>query len=116
MKAQFNLIKSPNQNIKISFEILKSFSNKKKFKSYLYNKEPIFNYLISINNSQIDVSICPSIKLLSLFHQSLIGSFIHDYSVKFEVSQVDIISEYQDLLDNVAFGYSGGLTPELLPT
>ena len=105
MKAQFNLIKSPNQNIKISFEILKSFSNKKKFRSYLHNKESIFNYLISINNSQIDVSICPSIKLLSLFHQNLVGSFIHDYSVKFEASQVDIVCEDQNLLDNVIIGF-----------
>ena len=76
MRAQFNLIKSPNQNIKISFKFLKSIKNKKKFKSYTYNKKSIFDYLISINNSQIDVSLCPSNKLLSLFNKNVMGSFI----------------------------------------
>ena len=93
MKAQFNLIKSANQNIKISFKILKSITNKKKFKSFSYNKESIFDYLISLNNSQIDISIQPSIKPLSQFHKNVMGSFIHDYSVKFEASQVDIDCE-----------------------
>ena len=48
MKAQFNLIKSANQNIKISFKILKSITNKKKFKPFSYNKESIFDYSILI--------------------------------------------------------------------
>ena len=105
MKVQFNLIKSANQNIKISFKILKSTSNKKKFKPFSYNKESIFNYLISLNNSQIDISIHPSIKPLSQFHKNVIGSFIHDYSVKFEASQVDIDCEDQNLLDNIIIGF-----------
>jgi len=105
MKAQFNLIKSPNQNIKISFKILKSFRNKKKFKSYTYNKVSIFEYSILFDNSQIDVSLCPSNKLLSLFHKNAMGSFIHDYSLKFEASQVDIFCEDQNLLDNVVIGF-----------
>jgi hypothetical protein len=29
------------------------------------------------------------------------GSFMHDYSIKFEASQVDIFCEDQSLLDNV---------------
>ncbi len=33
------------------------------------------------------------------------GSFIHDYSVKFEASQVDIDCEDQNLLDNVVIGF-----------
>jgi len=105
MKAQFNLIKSANQNIKISFKILKSISNKKKFKPFSYNKESIFNYFISLNNSQIDISIHPSIKPLIQFHKNVMGSFIHDYSVKFEASQVDIDCEDQDLLENVIIGF-----------
>ena len=105
MKAQFNLIKSPNQNIKISFKILKSIRNNKKFKSYSYNKLSIFVYSISINNSQIDISLCPSSKLLSSFHKNVMGSFIYDYSIKFEASQVDIFSEDQNLLDNVVIGF-----------
>ena len=105
MKAQFNLIKSANQNIKISFKILKSITNKKKFKPYSYNKKTIFNYSISLNNSQIDISIHPSFKTLSLFHKNVMGSFMHDYSVKFEASQVDIDCEDQNLLDNVVIGF-----------
>ena len=105
MKAQFNLIKSPNQNIKISFKILKSIKNKKNFKSYFYNKKPIFDYSISLNKSQINVSLCSSNKLLSLFHKNVIGSFIHDYSNKFEALQVNIFCEDQDLLDNVVIGF-----------
>jgi len=105
MKAQFNLIKSANQNIKISFKILKSISNKKKFKPFSYNKESIFNYFISLNNSQIDISIHPSIKPLIQFHKNVMGSFLHDYSVKFEASQVDIDCEDQDLLENVIIGF-----------
>ena len=65
----------------------------------------IFDYLISINNSQIDVFLCPSNKLLSLFHKNVMGSFIHDYSIKFEASQVDIFCEDQNLLDNVVIGF-----------
>ena len=105
MKAQFNLIKSANQNIKISFKILKSITNKKKFKSFSYNKESIFDYLISLNNSQIDISIHPSFKTLSLFHKNVMGSFMHDYSVKFEASQVDIDCEDQNLLNSVIIGF-----------
>ena len=105
MKAQFNLIKSPNQNIKIIFKILKSIRNKKKFKSYSYNKVSIFDYSIEINNSQIDVFLCPKNKSLSLFYKNIIGSFIHDYSNKFEVSQVDIDCEDQNLLDDIITGF-----------
>ena len=105
MKAQFNLIKSANQNIKITFKILKSISNSKKFKSFSYNQESIFNYLISINNSQINVSLCQSNKSLSQFHKNAIGSFIHNYSVKFEASQVDVLCEDQNLLDNIVMGF-----------
>ena len=65
----------------------------------------IFDYLISINNSQIDVFLCPTNKLLSLFHKNVMGSFIHDYSIKFEASQVDIFCEDQNLLDNVVIGF-----------
>ena len=53
MKAQFNLIKSANQNIKISFKVLKSITNKKKFKPFSYNKELIFDYLILLNKDLI---------------------------------------------------------------
>ena len=105
MKAQFNLIKSANQNIKISFKILKSITNQKKFKSFSYNKESIFDYFISLNNSQIDISIHPSFKTLSLFHKNVMGSFMHDYSVKFEASQVDIDCEDQNLLNSVIIGF-----------
>ena len=105
MKAQFNLIKSANQSIKISFKILRSTPNKKNFKSFSYNKISIFDYSISINNSQLDVIICPSIELLSLFHKNVMGSFIYDCSVKFEVSQVDVFCEDQSLLDNVITGF-----------
>ena len=105
MRAQFNLIKSANQNIKISFKILKSITNKKKFKPFSYNKESIFDYLISLNNSQIDISIYPSLKTLSQFHKNVMGSFMHDYSVKFEASQVDIDCEDQNLLDSVIIGF-----------
>jgi len=105
MKAQFNLIKSANQNIKISFKVLKSITNKKKFKPFSYNKESIFDYLIFFNNSQIDISIHPTIKPLSQFHKNIMGSFMHDYSVKFEASQVDIDCEDQNLLDSVIIGF-----------
>ena len=105
MKAQFNLIKSANQNIKITFNVLKSISNKNKFKSYSYNKESIFIYHISINNSQINVSICPVPKSLSLFQKTVVGSFIFNYSIKFEVSQVNIICEDKDLLDKILVGF-----------
>jgi leucyl aminopeptidase len=105
MRAQFNLIKSRNQNIKISFKILKSIKNKNKFKSQSYNKESIFSYLISLNNSKINISIYPSIKPISQFHKNFIGAFIYDNSVKFEVSQVDIDCEYQNFLDNVILGF-----------
>ena len=99
MKAQFNLIKSPNQNIKISFKILKSITNKKTFKPFSYNKESIFDYLISLDNSQINISIHPSFKIINQFHKNVMGSFMHDYSVKFEASQVDINCEDQNLLE-----------------
>ena len=105
MKAQFNLIKSANQNIKIRIKILKSITNKKKFKQFSYNKESIFNYLISLNNSHIDISICPSSKPLSQFHKNIMGSFVHDYSVKFEAFQVDIDCEDRNLLDDVIIGF-----------
>jgi len=105
MKAQFNLIKSANQNIKISFKILKSITNQKKFKPFSYNKESIFNYLISLHSSQIDISMHPFIKPLSQFHKNAMGSFIYDYSVKFEASQVNIDCEDQNLLDNVIIGF-----------
>ena len=106
MKAQFNLIKSANQSIKISFKILRSISkNKKNFKSFSYNQASIFDYSISINNSQFDVIICPSIKLLSVFHKNVMGSFIYDYSIKFEASQIEIFCEEKSLLDNVIAGF-----------
>ena len=65
----------------------------------------IFDYSTLIDNSQIDVFLCPTNKSLSLFHKNVMGSFIHDYSIKFEASQVDIFSEDQSLLDNVVFGF-----------
>jgi len=105
MRAQFNLIKSRNQNIKISFKILKSISNKNKFKPLTYNKEEIFSYLISLNNSKINISIYPSIKPISQFQINFIGAFIHDHSVKFEASHVDIDCEDQNILDNVIIGF-----------
>ena len=106
MKVQFNLIKLANQNIKISFKILKSISNEKNFQtSFFYNKKSIFDYLISLNNSQIDIFIHPSIKTLSQFQKNVMGSFMHDYSVKFEASQVDIDCEDQDLLDSIIIGF-----------
>ena len=105
MKAQFNLIKSANQNIKITFKILISISNKNNFKSFSYNKELIFNYSISINDSQISISLCPAIKSLSQFQKTIIGSFIIDHSSKFEASQVNIICDDKDLLDNIVLGF-----------
>jgi len=105
MKAQFNLIKSANQNIKITFKILNSISNKNNFKSFSYNKELIFNYSISINDSQISISLCPAIKSLSQFQKTIIGSFIIDHSSKFEASQVNIICDDKDLLDNIVLGF-----------
>ena len=105
MKVQFNLIKSPNQNIKINFKIFESIQNKKKFKSFSYNKKSIFDYQISIRNSQIDVSLCYSIKSPDLFHKTVMGSFIHDYSIKFEASEIDIVCEDQSLLDNIITGF-----------
>ena len=105
MNAQFNLIKSANQNIKISFEILKSITNKKKFKTFSYNKESIFYFSISLNNSQIHISMHLTVKPLSKFHQNVMGSFMHDYSVKFEASQVDIDCEDQNLLNNIIIGF-----------
>ena len=105
MRTQFNLIKSANQNIKINFKILKSIPNKNKFKLFSYNKVSIFNYLIFINESQIDVSICPVINSLSIFQKNVIGSFINDYSVKIEASQVNIFCDDKTLLDNVISGF-----------
>ena len=105
MKVQFNSIKSSNQNIKVSFEILKSLPNKKKFKSFIYNQVSIFNYMISINNSKIIISIYLNKKSQSQFNKNVMGSFIYDHSIKFEVSQVDIICEDLHLLDNVVFGF-----------
>ena len=105
MKAQFNLIKSANQNIKISFKILNSISNKKNIKSFSYNKELIFNYSVSLTNSQIDVSLFLAIKSLSQFQKTVIGSFIMDYSTKFEASQVNIICDDKSLLDSIVIGF-----------
>ena len=105
MKVQFNSIKSSNQNIKVSFEILKSLPNKKKFKSFTYNQVSIFNYIISINNSQIITSIYLTKKSPSQFNKNVMGSFIYDQSIKFDASQVDIICEDLHLLDNVIFGF-----------
>ena len=105
MNAQFIVIKPPNQNIKVRVKILKSTSNKKKFKSFSYNLESIFSYLISINNSLIDITLYPSIKSLSQFHKNVIGSFIHDTSVKFEATQIDIDCEDKNLLDNIVIGF-----------
>ena len=65
----------------------------------------IFDYSILLDNSQINVFLYPSNKLLSLFHKSVMGSFIHNYSLKFEASQVDIFCEDQNLLDNVVIGF-----------
>ena len=61
--------------------------------------------MITINNSQIDIFLLPSIKSPSLFQKNVMGSFIHDYSMKFEASQVDIDCEDQNLLDNVVIGF-----------
>ena len=61
--------------------------------------------MISINNSKIDISLYPSIKSLSQFHKNVMGSFIYDYSIKFEASQIDIFCEDQSLLDNVIMGF-----------
>ena len=105
MKAQFNLIKSANQNIKITFKILNSISNKKNFKSFSYNKELIFNYSVSLTNSQIDLSLFLAIKSLSQFQKTVIGSFIMDYSTKFEASQVNIICDDKTLLDSIVMGF-----------
>jgi leucyl aminopeptidase len=105
MKAQFNLIKSANQNIKISFKILNSILNKKNYKSFSYNKELIFNYFISISDSQISVSLCPVIKSLSQFQKTVIGSFVIDCSTKFEASQVNIMCDDKILLDNIVLGF-----------
>jgi len=105
MKAQFNLIKSANQNIKITYKILNSISNKKNFKSFSYNKELIFNYSVSLINSQIDISLFLAIKSLSQFQKTVIGSFIMDYSTKFEVSQVNIICDDKNLLDSIVIGF-----------
>ena len=33
------------------------------------------------------------------------GSFMHDYSIKFEASQVDIFCEDQNLLENIIIGF-----------
>ena len=93
LKYTSRLSTQQGRDVKISFEILKSIRNNRKFKSYYHNKVSIFDYSISINNSQIDVSLCPNHKLLSLFYKNLIGSFIHDYSIKFEASQVDIFAK-----------------------
>ena len=65
----------------------------------------IFDYLISINNLQIDISIHLSVKSPSQFYKNVMGSFMHDYSVKFEAFQVDIICEDENLLDSVIFGF-----------
>ena len=105
MKAQFNLIKSANQNIKITFKILNSISSKNNFKSFSYNKELIFNYSIAVIYSQIDVSLCLAVKSLSQFKKNVIGSFIIDYSTKFEASQVDIICDDKNLLDSIVLGF-----------
>jgi len=105
MKAQFNLIKLANQNIKISAEIANSFKEKKGFSLFSYNKLNIFNYLVTVNKSQIIIKICLIKKPTSHFDRSVIGSFIYDYSIKFEASTIEISCNDHDCLNDVVFGF-----------
>ena len=105
MKAQFNLIKLANQNIKISAEIADSFKEKKGFSLFSYNKLNIFNYLVTVNKSQIIIKICLIKKSTSHFDRSVIGSFIYDYSIKFEASTIEISCNDHDCLNDVVFGF-----------
>ena len=105
MKVQFNSIKSANQNIKIVFNIVKSIPKKNSSKSFSYDKESIFNYSTYISDSQMEVSLCLSLKSPSKFQKTVIGSFIIDYSTKFEASQVNINCEDKTLLDDIVAGF-----------
>ena len=105
MKAQFNLIKSANQNIKVNVEVLNLLKDKSKFKSFIYNEIKIFNYSISVNKSQILIKICPLKKLPNHFDRCVIGSFIYDHSIKFEASITVISCSDQDYLNSIVFGF-----------
>ena len=105
MKTQFNLIKSANQNIKICFHIIKSTKDNREFKSFLYDRKKIFSYFISVKNSQIDISLCPLIKLPNLFQKTVMGSFMYDCAIKFEATEVNIFCDVQNLLDSVVIGF-----------
>jgi hypothetical protein len=53
MKAQFNLIKIPNQSIKLIVNLINKNSNKKGLCEYSYNNNIIFKYSINLKNSQV---------------------------------------------------------------
>ena len=104
MKAQFNLIKQSNQNIKLKFQLLESKKNLKNFNSFKYNNTSIFEYHTFIKNSEIIIQI-HNYKLATYFQNIVIGSFIQTTSMKFEATNVEIICKNKNLLDHIVLGF-----------
>ena len=104
MRAQFNLIQSRNQSIKLKIEILDSKENTKKFIPYNYNNTLIFKYHTFIKSSDLVIQISDHISL-TYFHDIIIGSFAYDNCIKFNVNNLEVICKSKKLLDLIVLGF-----------
>ena len=106
MKAKFNSLNKSNQSIILSVKILNKLTKDIKFKPNCYNKVEIFKYAIYISNSKLNISICVSKHNNKSFYQKIIGSFIYDHSVKYNVSNLEIDCSDTKLLESIVMGFN----------
>ena len=105
MQAQFNLIKKPNQSIKLSVGISDKPTKLKDLTEYSYNNIGIFKYVINIKNSEYILKIFQNNSMKTHFNKTVLGSFIYDISIKYSISQININVDIQQELDSLVFGF-----------
>ena len=105
MQAQFNLIKKPNQSIKLSVGISDKPTKLKGLIEYSYNNIGIFKYIINIKNSEYILKIFQNNPIKTHFNKTVLGSFIYDISIKYSISQININVYKEQVLNALVFGF-----------
>ncbi len=105
MKAQFNLIKIPNQSIKLIVNLINKNSNKKGLCEYSYNNNIIFKYSINLKNSQFVINIYSKDSNKNHFSKTVLGSFVYDSSLKYSATSITLNADKKLDLELLVFGF-----------
>ena len=104
MNAQFISINLPNQSIKLNVEIRNNLNDKKSFEIFKYNNQEIFFHKVNLVDSKVNLILYLSDKKIT-FNRRALGYFVYDLSKKYSVTDLQISSEDNEILEDAIVGF-----------